>query len=85
MGGAICRHCGRPYVRHWWAFNLLPGLKLDRCDHCGRWGVARAQPLDRLRAAEAEELAQAEAGTLPAASPEERLRRQIEDSRYADE
>jgi len=82
LGGAICPKCGRPFSRHWWAPNAGLG-KLDRCPHCGRWSVVRSVPLEQLRAAEAAELQQAEA-KLPGAelSPEEKLRRQLDDSRY---
>jgi len=82
MGGTICPKCDRPFARHWWALNA--GLsKLDRCPHCGRWSLVRAVPLDQLRAAEAAEL-QAGHATLqtPELSPEEKLRRQLDDSRF---
>jgi|SRR5579859_2580035 len=82
MGGAICPKCGRPFSRHWWAPNAGIG-KLDRCPHCGRWSVVRAVPLDQLRAAEAAELQTAQAANLvPELSAEEKLRRQLDDSRY---
>ena len=82
MGGTICPKCGRPFERHWWALNAGLG-KLDRCPHCGKWSIVRALPLDQLRAAEAAELKQAE-GTLlvPELSPEEKLRRQLDDSKF---
>lgn len=84
MGGTICPKCGRPFSRHWWGLNAGLG-KLDRCDHCGKWSIVRALPLEQLRAAEAAELQQAQAGPAPAElSEEERLRRQLDDSRYLD-
>jgi hypothetical protein len=84
-GGTICPKCHRPFSRHWWALNAGLG-KLDRCDHCGRWSLVRALPLEQLRAAEAAELKSARDGTgsVPDLSPEERLRRQLDDSRYTD-
>jgi hypothetical protein len=82
FGGAICPKCGRPFSRHWWAPNAGLG-KLDRCPHCGRWSLVRAVPLDQLRAAEAAELQTAQpANPVPELSPEEKLRRQLDDSRY---
>jgi hypothetical protein len=82
MGGAICPKCGRPFSRHWWGLNAGIG-KFDRCPHCGRWSVARAVPLDQLRAAEAAELQTAQAANpVPELSPEEKLRRQLDESRY---
>jgi hypothetical protein len=80
LGGAICPKCGRPFSRHWWALNAGVG-KLDRCPQCGRWGVVRALPLEQLRAAEAAELDQAKAVT-PELSAEEKLRRQLDESRF---
>jgi hypothetical protein len=81
MGGAICPKCGRPFSRHWWGLNAGLG-KFDRCDHCGKWSLVRALPLDQLRAAEAAEVA-IQPGLAPAeTSPEERLRRKLDESRY---
>jgi hypothetical protein len=82
LGGAICPKCGRPFARHWWAPNVVAG-KLDRCPHCGRWSTVRAVPLDQLRAAETAELQQAQpAAHAPELSAEDKLRRQLDDSRY---
>lgn len=82
IGGTLCPKCRRPFSRHWWAPNAVAG-KLDRCPHCGRWSIVRALPLAQLRAAEAAELQAAQpAMPVPEQSPEEKLRRQIDDSRY---
>jgi hypothetical protein len=83
-GGAICPRCSRPYPRHFWAPNLLLG-KLERCPFCGKWAIVPAAPLDMLQAAEQAELhdAQGEAEVGPL-SEAERLRRDLEDSRYQD-
>lgn len=84
FGGTICPKCGRPFALHVWGLNLLVG-KLDRCDHCGRWSVVRALPLEQLRAAEAAERRAAQpAREQPAESAEEQLRRQLDDSRFTD-
>ncbi len=81
-GGAICPRCGRPFSRHVMAPNMVIG-KLERCPFCGKWSIVAAVPLARLRAAEAAELedAQAGAGAAPA-DTEEQLRKALEDSRY---
>jgi len=82
MGGAICPKCSRPFSRHWWALNAGLG-KLDRCPHCGHWSIMRAVPLEQLRAAEAAELQAAQpANPVPELSAEEKLRRQLDDSRF---
>ncbi len=84
FGGAICPKCQRPFSRHIWGMNLVVG-KLDRCPHCGKWSIARAQPLNVLRAAEQAELENANTeGQLKEMSEEERLRKELENSRYQD-
>ena len=81
-GGTICPDCGRPYSRHIWGLNVGAG-KYDRCPHCGKWRLVRRRGLEELRAAEKAELAQEEA-TIAPLSPEEKLRRELEDSRIDD-
>ena len=84
FGGAICPRCERPFARHIWGMNLVVG-KLDRCPHCGKWSIVRAQPLSVLRAAEQAELDNADTeGRLNVMSEEERLRKELENSRYQD-
>ncbi len=83
-GGAICPKCRRPFVYSFLGPNLLVG-KLLRCPYCGHWAILRRASPAALAAAEAE----AGAGAAPAAkpaplSPEEKFRRQIEDSKYQD-
>lgn len=79
-GGAICPKCRRPFARSFFGLNLLTG-KLERCPYCGKWSVVRAASAEQLAAAEAAERA-ANTPTVPEASAEEQLRRQIEQSRY---
>ncbi len=84
FGGSICPKCGRPFSRHVWGLNLGVG-KLDRCPHCGKWSIVRAQPISVLRAAEQAELENSDtAGQLQEMSEEERLRKELENSRYQD-
>ncbi len=84
LGGAVCPKCERPVVLSVLGVNLLVG-KLQRCPYCGHWAVLRRASPAALAAAEAKAAA-TEAG--PAAAPpaplseEEKLRRQIDDSRY---
>lgn len=81
LGGTICPKCQRPFSMHLYGLNV--GLsKYDRCPHCGKWSlVRRASPVD-LAAAEKAELAQAVQPEIGALSEEERLRRQLDDSRF---
>ena len=85
-GGAICPKCQRPFSRHWWGLNALPGQKFDRCDHCGKWSlVGRASPEQLAKAQAAEPaLGQPEA-PQPELSSEEKLKRDVDASRYFDE
>jgi hypothetical protein len=64
------------------SINISPFHKLERCPYCGKWAAVRRKSLDELRAAEREELKQA-AGTLEfGLSEEEKLRRELENTRY---
>lgn len=85
LGGAVCSRCGRPFARHLWAPSLLAG-KLERCPHCGKWGVVRAASRAELAAAEAAELGGTT--TLEQASAQsgpDQLRRDLDDSRFQDQ
>jgi len=84
FGIAICPKCQRPFPLHIYGMNLGIG-KYDRCPHCGKWSLVRRQRLSELRAAEASELASAESDQpQPPLSEEERLRKELDDSRYLD-
>ncbi len=79
-GGTICKRCGRPFAVSLFGPNLLVG-KLTRCPYCGKWSVAQRASPEALRTAE-----QAEVQNRPLVhepTPEELLRRQIEDSRLS--
>ncbi len=84
FGGTICPNCQRPYGLHIYGLNILVG-KLDRCPYCGKWSIARRMPLEMLKTAEAAEMERLEP-TLqtPQASPEEKLAKDLENSRYQD-
>ncbi|MBN2548034.1 MAG: hypothetical protein JXB15_02665 [Anaerolineales bacterium] len=84
-GGAICSRCQRPFAIHFFAFNMVAG-KLDRCPYCGKWGIVRSLPIDMLRAAEAAELEDAlQGGGGVAQDEQEKLRKDLENSRYQDD
>ncbi|MEW6094657.1 MAG: Ig-like domain-containing protein [Chloroflexota bacterium] len=79
-GGAICPKCHRPFAMHLWGLNL--GLsRYDRCPYCGKWSVVRVQSLAILREAEKAELTWAEV-EAPPASEEDKLRKELDDSKY---
>lgn len=82
VGGTVCPHCGRPFAYHAWSLNLFAG-RLDRCRHCGKWSFTQRVSPQRLAEIEREldGGAAAEAAVIPG---EERLRRDLESSRYDD-
>lgn len=82
LGGAICPKCQRPFAVHIYGLNL--GFsKFDRCPYCGKWSMVRREPLQKLRAAEEAELARAkETGSVPGMTEEEKLKKQLEDSKF---
>jgi hypothetical protein len=85
IGGTICPKCGRPFAMHIWGLNALVG-KFDRCPYCGKWSLVRQASPDQLREAEAAELKQAEGAEaiIPESSEAEKMRKDLESSRYQD-
>jgi len=82
FGGSICPRCLRPFARSLLGFNLVVG-RLERCPHCGKWSLVQRASPEALRAAEQAELEQAESSVeAPSLSEEERLRKELDDSRY---
>lgn len=84
-GGAICPKCQRPFGIHFLSLNL--GLAVfDYCDHCGKWSVVRPARKEALLAAEQAELQMAQPITpMPQELAEEKLKRQVDESRFVDE
>ena len=83
-GGTICTKCGRPFALHFLSLHIGMG-KLERCPHCGRWGMVHSLPRDQLQAAEKAELAQAASpAQLSPTSSEEKSRKELDDSRYTE-
>ena len=79
-GGGICPKCKRPFALPLFSMNL--GFsKLARCPYCGKISVVRVQPPVKLRQAEQAELEQAE-GQVPVISEEEKLKKELDDSKY---
>ena len=81
-GGTICTKCDRPFALHLLAPNMLLG-KLERCPHCGKWGVFRAFSIEKLREAEKAELVISGNESINhGISDEEQLRKEVDDSRF---
>ena len=86
LGGAICPKCKRPFAVHIYGLNLL-GSKYDRCPYCGKWSVVPYASMDKLRAAEQAELANAisdGSGQVQGLSEEEKLKKELDESKYRD-
>jgi len=87
LGGTVCPRCGRPFAFPVWSVNLMAG-RVARCPHCGKWGFMQRASPQVLAAAETLEREleeeEGEEGTVVPGSEEERLRRQLDDSRYDD-
>ncbi len=81
FGGTICPKCGRPFAMHIWGPNIAIG-KFDRCPHCGKWSVVRRVPPDALYSAAEALKEEPPESAAPALSEEERLRQQLDDSRF---
>ncbi len=86
-GGSICPRCNRPTPLHLMGLNLGT-KKYDRCENCGKWSLMHSIPLPKLRQAEADELTRAVLEEDQASTnlhrPEEKLRKELDDSRYLD-
>jgi len=86
-GGAICPKCDRPTPLHWFGMNLGT-RKYDRCENCLKWSSMKTISTSELRQAEADELerARSEEESLLAGgvSEEDKLRKELEDSRFQD-
>ncbi len=82
-GGTICSRCGRPFAVNFFAPNMVFG-KLVVCPHCGKVGVmARRSPTELRLAEEAERALAAEsAPQVQGMSAEEKLQKELDDSRY---
>lgn len=83
-GGAICPKCKRPFPLQFLSMNMLTG-KLERCPFCGKWSIVRSQPVETLREAERAELKMAQPGAeIREETPEEKLNKELDQSKYTD-
>ncbi len=86
LGGTVCPKCGRPFGIHLWGLNISLVGKFDRCPHCGKWSLVRRASREALLDAEAAEYADHTATTpRPTMSAGEKLREQLDDSRFTDQ
>ena len=80
FGGGICPKCKRPFGFQLYSLNMVVG-KLTPCPHCGKWSIVKRASMSDLHAAEQAEL-DTEKVQIPEASQEEKLRKELDDSRY---
>jgi Bacterial Ig domain len=80
-GGGICPKCHRPFP-----IPLLSAhigfSKLAACPFCGKWSMIRVESLSKLREAERAELDWAKPDQFSQSSEEEKLNKEIDDSKY---
>ncbi len=80
-GGAVCSRCGLPFSRRVLSPNLVFG-KLERCPHCGKWGLVRRATAAELSQAEARYKADRQQGRIEPQDEKSRRERLIEESRF---
>jgi hypothetical protein len=82
LGGTICPKCGRPFAFSIFSLRLVVA-RLERCPYCGRWSFVHGVSQSQLRAAEQAEVEAAQ-GQVPETSAEEKLKKELDDSKYRD-
>ena len=80
FGGGICPNCKRPFEFRFFSLNLIAG-KLTPCPHCGKWSIVTRASINDLQAAQLAE-SDTEKAQIPIASEEEKLRKELDNSRY---
>jgi hypothetical protein len=80
-GGGICPNCHRPFGFPLFSAHL--GFsKLAVCPFCGKWSMVRVESISKLREAEKAELEWAKPEQFSEGPEEEKLRKEIDDSKY---
>lgn len=83
-GGTICPKCGEAYAYHLLSGNLLTH-KLDRCPHCGKYAVTRPMNRDMIIGEVVKRHGdRIEKEISQPLTEEEKLRKQLEESKYTD-
>jgi hypothetical protein len=82
FGGGICPKCKRPFGFQLLSMNMIAG-KLTPCPHCGKWSIVKRVSMSDLHAAELAELNTIKT-QIPEASEKDKLRKELDDSRYQD-
>jgi len=80
FGGGICPKCKRPFGFQLLGIHLF-GRKLAPCPHCGKWSVLKRATMSELHAAELAEM-DTEKAQIHNAYDEEKIRKELDDSKY---
>lgn len=80
-GGGICPKCNRPFALPLFSPHL--GFsKLAFCPFCGKWSLVKVESINQLREAEKAELNSTKPDNESEGSDEEKLSKEIDDSKY---
>jgi hypothetical protein len=80
-GGGICPKCHRPFALPLLSAHL--GFnKLAVCPFCNKWGLIKVETIEKLRSAEKAELEWARSEKISGTLDEEKIRKDIDDSKY---
>jgi hypothetical protein len=80
-GGGICPNCHRPFALPFMSAHL--GFsRLAVCPFCGKWGLVRLESIGKLREAEKAELESARIEKPVAITDEQKLAKEIDESKY---
>ena len=80
-GGGICPNCHRPFVLPLISAHL--GFsKLAICPFCGKWNLVQVESINKLREAEKAEVEWSKPEKPSEPSEEEKLRKEMDDSKY---
>ena len=80
-GGGICPKCYRPFVLPLFSPHL-GFYKLAICPFCRKWSLVKVESINKLREAEMAELKLVKHENKTEGSEEEKLRKEIDDSKY---
>jgi hypothetical protein len=80
FGGGICPKCGRPFAFQPLGLKL-PFIRYERCPYCGKFSLVKYTSMENLRAAEQAEL-EAEKPQVPEVPEEDKLKQELDDSKY---
>jgi hypothetical protein len=82
LGGAVCPKCGRPFAFSIFGLRLVV-TRLERCPFCGKYSFVHGASIDALRAAERAEV-EASKSQVSETPAEEKLKKELDDSKYRD-